>query len=271
MKMILIIFLLIVVLTITLQPSPITALADNSWGSIIRKDNQSINQDNNPTDKVRDDNRQRNNLDDSVAKRKEEDKEEIITTEPTNIMVLVNKEHSLPADYTPQDLVIPNIPFSFTEDLPKKKMRKEAAKALEQLFAQAKEDNITLIGVSAYRSYQRQEEIFSYNVRRRGKELANKYSAQAGHSEHQTGLAIDLSSPSIDYGLSQSFAQTKEGKWLARYAADYGFIIRYPQGKEDITGYQYEPWHIRYVSVEHATTISNRNLTLEEYLEQYSQ
>ena len=198
-----------------------------------------------------------------VGKGNEEKK---MVENPQDILVLVNKEYNLPADYIPPDLVQPDIPFSFSEDLPKKKMRAEAARALEELFRQAAAEGIELAGVSGYRSYQRQEAIFNYRARERGEEVANRTSARPGQSEHQTGLAMDVSSASVGYALIEDFGNTKEGLWLAENAPRFGFIIRYPKGKEHLTGYSYEPWHIRYVGVEAAQEIAARGLILEEYL-----
>lgn len=194
-----------------------------------------------------------------------ESEEEEIITHYDSIEVLVNKEHALPAGYEPPDLTVPDIPFSFTEDLPKKRMRKEAATAMENLFAQAEREGLDLAGVSAYRSYRRQAEIFAYNAKAIGETEANRVSARPGESEHQTGLAIDVSSPSVGYQLSKKFAETTEGRWLKTNAHRHGFIIRYPQNKEEITGYQYEPWHLRYVGKKIAAEIYQNGLTLEEY------
>ncbi len=191
---------------------------------------------------------------------------------PLNYLVLVNKEHGLPADFIPPDLVIPDVPFIFIEDLPKKKLRREAAEALEDLFAQAQEDDIDLVGVSAYRSYSRQSALFNYYKRTKGRRLASKYSAHPGHSEHQTGLAIDVTGSNLGYNLleiAEEFAKSKVGRWLTENSFKYGFIIRYPAGKEEITGYKYEPWHLRYVGVEDAVKIVEEGLTLEEYLLKY--
>lgn len=182
-----------------------------------------------------------------------------------SIEVLVNKSQPLPMDYAPKDLTIPDIPFTFEENLPKRLMRKEAAQALEKLFKAAKYDGLQLAGVSAYRSYARQEAVFNHNVKIKGEAEAEWVSARPGESEHQTGLAIDVSCPTVGYELSEDFGQTKEGKWLSKNAHKYGFIIRYPQGKEEITEYQYEPWHLRYVGPRIALEIIKNNLTLEEY------
>ncbi|GIP38508.1 hypothetical protein J31TS4_17880 [Paenibacillus sp. J31TS4] len=184
----------------------------------------------------------------------------------TAVTVLVNKKVLLPSDYVPSDLVYPDVPFSFNEKIEKRMMRAEAAKALEKLFAGAKKDGIQLYGVSAYRSYATQKSIYANNVKTQGEAKAAMYSAQPGTSEHQTGLSIDVSSQSAKFGLEEEFGDTAEGKWLAKHASEYGFIIRYPKGKESITGYAYEPWHIRYVGTDIAKEIAQKGLTLEEYL-----
>ncbi|MBM7599763.1 LAS superfamily LD-carboxypeptidase LdcB [Virgibacillus halotolerans] len=189
-----------------------------------------------------------------------------IAEDPNDILVLVNKAHALPDDYEPADLVFPDVRFPFTEDLPKKQMRKEAAKALEKMFAEADSEKLDLFAQSGYRSYERQDAIFAANVEKNGEKAANNYSARPGESEHQTGLVMDVTSPEVNYGLEIEFGDTKEGKWLAKHAADYGFIIRYPEEKEDITEYQYEPWHIRYVGKKAAKEIMSEGITLEEYL-----
>ena len=180
-------------------------------------------------------------------------------------VVVVNKKRELAEDYVPSDLVEPDVPFSFNEKHEKRFMRAEAAAALEQLFALAEQDGIQLQAVSGYRSYATQRSIYNYNVSRDGEEKANQFSAKPGQSEHQTGLAMDLSYPGDPHPLEQSFADTEAGKWLADNAHRAGFIIRYPKGKEDITGYAYEPWHVRYVGVEIAKEIYEKGLTLEEW------
>ncbi|MGE5544738.1 MAG: D-alanyl-D-alanine carboxypeptidase family protein, partial [Bacillota bacterium] len=174
-------------------------------------------------------------------------------------------KHNLSPDYVPPDLTQPDIRFTFSENLPKKLMRKEAAEALTRLFEHASREGITLLGVSGYRSYQTQKEIFENKARLEGEVQANRTSARPGQSEHQTGLAMDIISPSIS-SLSTSFGATPEGKWVAQNAADFGFIIRYQRGKESITGYDYEPWHLRYVGVAAAKYIYQNGITLEEYL-----
>jgi LAS superfamily LD-carboxypeptidase LdcB len=190
-----------------------------------------------------------------------------IVSNPTGVLVLVNKNNNLPSGYVPGNLVVPNVAFPFQEYNEKKLIRQDAASALEEMFRDAKADGINLYAVSGYRSYSTQSSIFNSNVRKYGSvEKANQFSARPGQSEHQTGLAMDITSTSVNYGLSQAFGDTKEGKWLRENAHKYGFILRYQQGKEAITGYQYEPWHFRYVGKEAAKEITSRNITLEEYL-----
>ncbi|WP_282937790.1 D-alanyl-D-alanine carboxypeptidase family protein [Paenibacillus sp. RC67] len=189
-----------------------------------------------------------------------------VVAEPESISVLVNKQFALPEKYEPSDLVYPDVPFTFKEKIEKRKMRKEAAAALEKLFAGAKKDGIYLAGVSAYRSHATQKTVFNNYVKTDGEEKAKTYSAVPGHSEHETGLAIDVSGSDGKCAAQDCFGGTKEAEWLAKHSAEYGFIIRYLKGKESITGYQYEPWHIRYVGTQMAKEIASKGITLEEYL-----
>lgn len=188
-----------------------------------------------------------------------------VVTDQDSILVLVNKQYGLSEIKEPKDLVYPNVHFIFKEKIDKRKMRKEAASALEELFAGARKDGIYLGGVSAYRSNATQKSLFNRYVQRDGEEQAMRYSAVPGHSEHETGLAIDVSDSSGKCAATDCFADTKEAKWLAKHAPDYGFIIRYPQGKEAITGYKYEAWHIRYVGTDVSRVIARKGITLEEY------
>lgn len=188
-----------------------------------------------------------------------------VDTDPSSYTVLVNRTYLISKDYIPEDLVVPNVPFSFVGTYEKSYMRKRAADALEQLFAAALKDGYTLKGVSGYRSYERQEQIYNNNVRTRGTAQTDKVSAVPGSSEHQTGLAIDVSSASANYELEKFFGNTAEGKWLKKNCYKYGFIIRYPKGKSEITGYSYEPWHIRYVGRNLAKHLKKTKMTLEEY------
>ena len=188
-----------------------------------------------------------------------------IVQNPTSLLALVNKNNALHHYYTPNDLVVPNVPFTFEEFAPQKQLRSEASQALEELFAKANQENIDLTAISGFRSYARQAEIFRRNWLA-SPEQANRLSARPGESEHQTGLSMDVSSPTVNYSLVEYFANTPEGQWLAENAPEFGFIIRFPQGKEHITGYQYEPWHLRYVGKIPAKEITQANITLEEYL-----
>ncbi|TGB05321.1 D-alanyl-D-alanine carboxypeptidase family protein [Halobacillus salinus] len=188
-----------------------------------------------------------------------------IVHNPESIEVVVNKQRTLPEGYTPDDLVVPDVAFYFDQFLPKKQMRKEAAGALETLFAAAEKDGQKIVAASGYRSYERQKTIFNNYVEVYGEEETKTFSAVPGTSEHQTGLAMDVTSREMSYELDQSFRQTTEGKWLAEHAYEYGFVIRYPKGKDDITGYTYEPWHLRYVGKEKALEIHKQSMTLEEF------
>ncbi|GGD66805.1 M15 family metallopeptidase [Paenibacillus nasutitermitis] len=193
----------------------------------------------------------------------------VVVAQPESVTALINKHFALPDDYKPSDLVYPDVPFIFAEKIEKRKMRKAAADALEKMFAAAREDGLPLSGVSAYRSYSTQKTLFDRYVRQDGWDKARTYSAVPGTSEHQTGLAIDVTARSGKCAASDCFGGTKEAVWIARHASEYGFIIRYPEGKDALTGYKYEPWHIRYVGEEIAAIIASGDLTLEQYAEQH--
>ena len=188
-----------------------------------------------------------------------------IDTIPSSTTVLVNKKYLLPSTYIPSDLVYPNIGFSFYRMDEKKQMRKEAADALEKMFDTAKQEGVVLYGVSGYRSYKRQCQIYNRNVLSRGTKQTDSVSARPGSSEHQTGLSIDISAKSVGCLLEQSLGKTTEGKWIEKNCYKFGYIIRYPKGKENLTGYSYEPWHIRYVGKAVAKYLHDNKLCLEEY------
>lgn len=191
----------------------------------------------------------------------------VLNTDTDTYTLLVNRDYPLSADYTPNDLVIPDVLFSFGyADIDKAKLRKVAADALEDLFDAAFEEaNLTLYGVSGYRSYDRQYTLYATYLILNGVKHTNLYSAAPGTSEHQTGLAIDVSCKAAGLALEDFFAETEEGKWLADNAHRFGFIIRYPKGMEHITGYAYEPWHIRYVGNPLATYLYEENMVLDVY------
>ncbi len=186
---------------------------------------------------------------------------------PDSTLVLVNKYFKLPDHFIPKDLIEVQVPFISGQHSEKTKMRRPAAKALERLFIAAEKDGIHLAGVSAYRSRRMQQVLFNHYVQKDGEKRALTYSARPGTSEHESGLAVDVSGASGQGAASPAFARTAEATWLSRHAAKYGFIIRYPQGKENITGYEYEAWHLRYVGEAAAETMVKHHLTLEEYLE----
>lgn len=180
--------------------------------------------------------------------------------------VLVNKQRSLPDDYRPDDLVIADIRYHAVSE-ERKYLRKPAADALKALFDAAEQEGVILYAVSGYRSYDTQTMLFNNYVQQHGREQALRFSAPPGTSEHQTGLAMDISIESLAFALDQSFANTAEGRWVAEHAAEFGFIIRYPREYEDVTGYMYEPWHLRYVGEDIAGQIAERSITLEHYFE----
>ena len=175
--------------------------------------------------------------------------------------ILVNRHHLLDPGTVPASLVAPGVPFDALPDDPKRLLEPQTAKAVRELFAHAVDQGINLYGISGYRSYYRQMEL--YNPDRNP-----LYVAPPGGSEHQTGLALDVSCSAVGLDLTEDFADTAEGIWLAKNAPLYGFIIRYPKSKEDITGYAYEPWHIRYVTKPLAHYLTITDLTLEEYHQQ---
>lgn len=191
----------------------------------------------------------------------------VVNTDTSTITFLVNREYPLPDTFVPKNLTTPDVLFPFSDtSIDKAKMTPEAGKALARLFDAAYEEaGLTLYGVSAYRSYARQYTIYATNLVTQGIAHANRYSAAPGRSEHQTGLAIDISCASEGFGLEDSFADTPEGIWVAQNAHRFGFILRYPKEKEQITGYNYEPWHIRYVGTELAGHLYETGLTLDEY------
>lgn len=157
---------------------------------------------------------------------------------------LVDKNHPLPPAYYPTDLVPCSIPFRADMYDLKRYICAIANKPLETMHLAALEDGIKLYGISAFRTYHRQQEIYNNSLLEKGREHTEKYIAYPGCSEHQTGLAIDLSCSDIDFELTEEFADTKEGMWLHKYAYQFGFILSYP--KNNNKGYAYEPWHIRY-------------------------
>ncbi|WP_397536379.1 D-alanyl-D-alanine carboxypeptidase family protein [Rummeliibacillus pycnus] len=163
-------------------------------------------------------------------------------------VLVASKQYPLPADFAPGENV-------------------EARHAFEELNAAALLDGFKFNAFSTYRSYDRQVELYNAYVKRDGKKAADTYSARPGYSEHQTGLAFDIGEVGSEEDFADNkFGDTEAGKWIAKNAHNYGFIMRYPEGKEDNTGYMHESWHFRYVGKKIATEIYEKNETLEDYL-----
>lgn len=180
------------------------------------------------------------------------------------VKVLINKDYYLPRDYEPEDLRL--VEARTTKEV---QLVEEAAEAAEAMLAAAEADAHIIFIVSGYRSYDYQENLFKRRVAAYGFEEAEKVVALPGESEHQTGLAMDISTEAMGYGLGQSFDRDPAFAWMQDNAADYGFILRYRQGKEDVTGYIYEPWHYRYIGdPEAARAMMAQGIVYEEYRQQ---
>jgi len=173
-----------------------------------------------------------------------------LPTEPTYIkgILLANKIYPLPSTFAPEE-------------------NPEARKALNQMLEAAKQQGFDLVAFSGYRSFEYQTTLYNNYVNRDGQAAADRYSARPGYSEHQTGLAFDIGERGKeDVWLTEEFGETPAGQWLFAHAQEYGFILRFPQNKEEITGYMYESWHYRYVGKDVAKEIAKQSITLEEYL-----
>ena len=170
-------------------------------------------------------------------------------------LIICNKYHKLKSNYVPDLVSLAGYGGG--------QMERTAAKYFKEMSNAAKKEGIKVYNISGYRSYNTQKALYNNYVNRDGKKKADTYSARAGTSEHQTGLATDINS------ISTSFETTQAYKWLAKNAYKYGFILRYPKGKEHITGYMYEPWHYRYVGKDVAKIIYEKNITYEEYYATY--
>lgn len=171
-------------------------------------------------------------------------------TEPTYVqgVMIVNKKNPLPATYNKGEDPV-------------------AKAAFDKMAAAAKEEGLELVAFSGFRSYEYQTTLYDRYVAKDGKDAADRYSARPGYSEHQTGLAFDIGEKGReDLWLTSAFGESKAGQWLVNNAHKYGFILRYPQGKEEITGFMYESWHFRYLEGDLATKVYNSGVTLEEYL-----
>lgn len=175
---------------------------------------------------------------------------EVLPSEETYIegVLVASKKYPLPSTYAPGE-------------------SEEARAAFEKMAAEAKLSGYELVAFSTYRSFDYQRQLYEKYVSNDGQEEADRYSARAGYSEHQTGLAFDIGEQLFEQHFArESFGETEAGKWIAANASKYGFIMRYPKDKENITGYMYEPWHFRYVGEELAVKVYEAGITLEEYL-----
>lgn len=176
--------------------------------------------------------------------------------------ILVNKYYKLPEKYKPDNIV--NVPSSYAFGT--NQIKQEVLDAFIEMADDAKKDNITLIINSGYRTYEFQQKLYNNFEKTNGKEYADNYAARPDFSEHQTGLALDI----VSYGMTmENFANSETYKWLINNCVDYGFILRYPENKEEITGYKYESWHYRYLGKDLAKKVQNSSLTFDEYYAYY--
>lgn len=177
--------------------------------------------------------------------------------------MLVNKYNALNKDYEVENLTTISKTYSYGEN---KKLNKEAYEAFINLAEDAKKEGYTILIVSSYRSYKDQEDVWKDYKASFGIKKADAYAARAGSSEHETGLAIDVADY---YDKNDKFEATESFQWMQTNAHKYGYILRYPKGKENITGYAYEAWHYRYVGIDTATKVYNEGITYDEYYEYY--
>jgi zinc D-Ala-D-Ala carboxypeptidase len=193
------------------------------------------------------------------------DKTKYPTGTASSIWVVVNKGRALPPDYVPADLVVPSTPLRLSSSASEMHLRQDAASALKMMFSAAESQGLKLMLASGYRSYSDQISVYSNYVAQSGAAQADTFSARAGHSEHQTGLAADIEPLSRACEVEQCFEDTPEGVWLAANSYKYGFVIRYQKDAQNLTGYEYEPWHVRYVGNDLALQLWQSGQTMEQY------
>ncbi len=194
-------------------------------------------------------------------------KESYSTTDPNSIWVIANKKLALPNGFAPSDLVVPNVILRLENTSEQMQVRLVIKADLEAMFAAAKKEGHSLMLSSGYRSVAYQKSLYDGYVATQGLASADRSSARPGHSEHQTGLAFDVEPSDKRCELLQCFGDTPEGIWLAKHSSEYGFIIRYGKDQEQLTGYEYEPWHLRYVGKNLASELVNTKKTLEQYFD----
>lgn len=222
--------------------------------SNLEKDNQNNN------------NEMNNNFNNDAQNNNDEEIRRLEEILNNPFFILINKNNTLSEDYIPDNLKKCEVNFlEYAED---NLLNANVADALKEMFDDALEDKISLIGISGYRSYSVQKTLYESRVQKNGKEKTSVYTAEPGLSEHQSGLAIDILCN--DYkSLDEGFENTEAFRWLKDNCYNYGFILRYLKGKEDITGYNYEPWHFRYIgNTEIAKEIMTREITFEEYIDE---
>lgn len=178
-----------------------------------------------------------------------------------NELILVNKYHYLPQDYEPSDIIDVSLRYAYSDN----KTSESILEHYKEMFNAASRDGITLIISSAYRTSEEQEETYNYYLKNKGEDYVKSHASLKRHSEHETGLAFDILTP--NYNIS-NFDKSPAFEWLKNNSYKYGFIMRYPEGKENITGYEYEPWHYRYVG-DVAKKIYDENITFDEYYAYY--
>ncbi len=185
--------------------------------------------------------------------------------QPGSLWWIVNKKRPLTKGYKPEQLVVPNVSLRLSAGSEQMKLDKRVAEALPAMFKAAQSAGLPLTMASGYRSEAYQAQLYNSYVVKDGQAAADRYSAKPGTSEHQTGLALDVCASNSSCALEQSIGQTATGQWIASHAHEYGFIVRYLEGKESVTGYQYEPWHLRFVGVELAAQLHKSGQTMEEF------
>ncbi len=187
--------------------------------------------------------------------------------EPTSIWVVVNKQRPLNqgSTYIPSDLIVPAVPLRLEKSAEQMQTAKRIEAPMQEMFEAAKKEGLQFSLGSGYRSYALQKQFYDGYVKTLGQAEADRTSARPGTSEHQTGLSFDVEATNQKCHLDKCLADLPDGMWLAAHAHEYGFIIRYPEGKEAITGYDYEPWHLRYVGKELAAELHRTGQTMEEF------
>lgn len=194
-----------------------------------------------------------------------DEKPEIILDDITSMdsmTCMLNQLHKADPEYVPADLSEVNVPSNG-----KIMLRAEVAEKLQIMFDEAKKDGIDLYLVSGYRSYQKQTELYTYYSKLYGEQEASRMDAVPGISEHMLGLSVDLCTTDHTYELQDGFSTTKAYEWLCEHAYEYGYILRYPLGKEEATGIEFSPWSFRYVGTSVAKRIYESGLSMEEYYE----